>query len=485
MIQPQLQALMTLASLPKEWEEIVTIITSQTPFPDLKPSMICRVVIDHFETRNSLHRTGKSLHANKISTIKRKCDQPPCFKKQQEGQQQRKPDSNDQQQPHRQRSQRGSGCGKGKGKQRDTGHSHVASMVVLTPSLPPPTSHTISHLSSNPTTCTVTEESGSSRSSGSWPSVNKAFTLAERMGVTPTTQTVKTLEECMGDYDTLVQANRQYNDYDLDLESDIDMSWPVKRRTSSMQTNDGHADYASTSEQMISAFTELSFTDDFSETGSSAKENCAPTPPYVDPHSVNAGALEEQLMDVVGLTLGLSLDDTERYPLQDLPVPICPRPRITEGMRCNGAVLYSEVSVALDPEYIRPGYTQEDLQALQCAVDISQDRTYIHKNDVERYMDKHAVTSHEAWAHLTELKRKYNEDADCLDKLVTQTRAPTPCVSEDGDEPLDWGSDGEYVSLTSHTSCANYCTVSHPQPLKLEGDLYKYSDTIVVLKRLD
>jgi hypothetical protein len=57
-IQPQLQALMTLASLPKEWEEIVTIITSQTLFPDLEPSLIRRVVIDHFETKNSLRRTG-------------------------------------------------------------------------------------------------------------------------------------------------------------------------------------------------------------------------------------------------------------------------------------------------------------------------------------------------------------------------------------------------------------------------------------------
>jgi hypothetical protein len=101
-------------------------------------------------------------------------------------------------------------------------------------------------------------------------------------------------------------------------------------------------------------------------------------------------------------------------------------------MRRNGAVLYSEVSVALDPEYIRPSYTQEDLQALQCAVDVLQDCNYIHKNDVEQYMDKHAVTSREAWAHLIELKRKYNEDADRLDELVTQTRAPTPCVSEDG-----------------------------------------------------
>jgi hypothetical protein len=206
MIQPQLQVLMTLASLPKEWEEIVTIIVSQTPFPDLSPSMIHCVVVDHFETKNSLCRTGKSLHANKISAVKHKCDQPPCFKKQQEGQQQRKPDSDVQQQPHRQHGQRGSGRSrdKGKGKQHATGHSHIASMAVLTPSLPPPSSHTISHLSSNPITCTVTEESGSSWSSGSWPSVNKAFTLAEWMGVTPTTQTVKMLEECMGDYDTLV-----------------------------------------------------------------------------------------------------------------------------------------------------------------------------------------------------------------------------------------------------------------------------------------
>jgi hypothetical protein len=149
-IQPQLQALMTLASLPKEWEEIVTIITSQTPFPDLEPSLIRQVVIDHFETKNSLRCTGKSLHVNKISAVKCKRDQPPRFKKQEERQQQRNPDSNDKQQPHWQCGQRGSGRGKGKGKQRDTGHSHVALMVVLTPALPPHTSHTISHLSPNP-----------------------------------------------------------------------------------------------------------------------------------------------------------------------------------------------------------------------------------------------------------------------------------------------------------------------------------------------
>jgi hypothetical protein len=306
-IQPQLQALMTLAALPKEWEDIVTIITSQQDFPSLRPDLIRRVVIDHYETKHSLRRSGKPHQASKISAVKRKRDQPPRFKKQQESQQQRKPDSDDKQQPHRQRGQRGSGCGKGKGKQRATGHSHLASLAVLTPALPPPTSHTISHFTSNPTTRTITEDAESSRSSGTWPSVNKAFTLAEWMGVTPTTQTVKTLEEHLGDYDTLVRANRQSDDYDSDSESDIDMSRPVKRCTSSVLMESGHADYMSSGEQTISAFTELSFADDFSELGPSDQENRAPTPPYVDPHTVNCGALEEQLMDVVVVTYDVSI----------------------------------------------------------------------------------------------------------------------------------------------------------------------------------
>ena len=221
-------------------------------------------------------------------------------------------------QPHKQRGSRGSGRGKGKGKQRPTGHSHIASMAVLTPALPPPTSHTITHIgSSSTTTQMVTEAAGSSRTPGLYPSVNHALSLAERLGVTPTTQTVKTHEERLGDFDTLVRANR-YDEFE-DSDVDIDMSQPAKRRSSEL-TLDGHKDIESIGEQTPSAFESLSMTDDYSEIGFSDKENRAPTPPYVDPRAVDCGGLEEQLMDVVGLTLGLSLDDTERYPSRISPL---------------------------------------------------------------------------------------------------------------------------------------------------------------------
>src|SRR6201996_7100817 len=98
---------------------------------------------------------------------------------------------------------------------------------------------------------------------------------------------------------------------------DIDMSQPAKRCSSEL-TLDGHEDVESIGEQTLSAFESLSMTDDYSEISFSDKENRAPTPPYVDPRAVDCGGLKEQLMDVVGLTLGLLLDDTEQYPLQDI-----------------------------------------------------------------------------------------------------------------------------------------------------------------------
>ena len=101
------------------------------------------------------------------------------------------------------------------------------------------------------------------------------------------------------------------------------MSRPAKCRSSEL-TLDGHEDVESISEQTLSAFKSLSMTDDYSEIGFSNKENRAPTPPYVDPRAVDCGGLKEQLMDVVGLTLGLSLYDTERYPSQDItPSVMC------------------------------------------------------------------------------------------------------------------------------------------------------------------
>ena len=60
------------------------------------------------------------------------------------------------------------------------------------------------------------------------------------------------------------------------------MSWPAKHHSSEL-TLDGHEDVESIGEQTLSAFESLSMTDDYSEIGFSNKENCVPTPPYVDP----------------------------------------------------------------------------------------------------------------------------------------------------------------------------------------------------------
>ena len=384
-IQPTLQGLIALTNMPKEWEDVVTIINLAMSIQTISLKAIQPLVVNHYEMKHSI-QSGKSHQATKISVVKRKRDQPISFKKQQEGQQQRSPgsgsSSKDQQQHHKQRGSRGSGHGKGKGKQRPAGHSHIASMVVLTPALPPPTLHTIAHIGpSSITTRTVTEEAGSSRTPGLYPSVNHALSLAERLGVTPTTQTVKMLEERLGDFDTLVQVNH-YDEFE-DLDVDIDMSWPAKHHSSEL-TLDGHEDVESIGEQTLSAFESLSMTDDYSEIGFSDKENRVPTPPYIDPWTVDCGGLKEQLMDVVGLTLGLLLDDTKRYPLQDITPSLSRKcPHLSKKMCQNGATLLDEEEVTLDSSFIEPGMTCEDIQALQYAHMLSQDRNFIHPNEVE------------------------------------------------------------------------------------------------------
>jgi hypothetical protein len=317
-------------------------------------------------------------------------------------------------------------------------------MAILTPALSPPTSHKITHFGSSSTdTHIVTEEPGPSRTSGLYPSVNTALTLAEQLDVHPTIQTMKTLEERTGDFDTLVRANCQYEDYDLE-ESDIDMLRPVKRHTSSVLTYDGHADCESNSEQVTSPLTVLSFADDFSEIGLTNQENRAPTPPYVDPHTVNCGDLQQELMDVVGLTLGLSLDDTERYPLQDLPVPPSTPPRITASMRKNGTTLLSKTVVTLKDSEIEPGMTWDEVQAHQHQVTMSKDHLYIHPNEVERYMENHPnchITSKQAWTECRELCHKYFKEKDCLAAMAPPTDLLIE-LTRSAYKELDRGCDG-------------------------------------------
>ena len=141
---------------------------------DLNLAIVHQAVVAQHKTEvnHGQHPSkGATKTANKISAVKRKHNNPRFSK--QGGQQQPSTSSgpSSQQQPHRQRSSRGSGKNckdKGKGKAKQTqGHSHVTSVAVLDSltthitsdaSLPSPTTHTITHIgSSGVTTCTVKE----------------------------------------------------------------------------------------------------------------------------------------------------------------------------------------------------------------------------------------------------------------------------------------------------------------------------------------
>ena len=84
-IQPTLQGLIALANMPKEWEDVVTIINSAMTIQNIALKEIRSLVVNHYETKHSI-RSSKSHQATKISAVKRKRDQPTSFKKQQESQ---------------------------------------------------------------------------------------------------------------------------------------------------------------------------------------------------------------------------------------------------------------------------------------------------------------------------------------------------------------------------------------------------------------
>src|SRR3984885_5518671 len=293
-IQNQYQALIALAALPPKWETQIAIITSSIGLEELDLNDVRDAIVAQYETETNRGQHKQAQNAQKISAIKHKRKRGNPSFNQQENQQQRRPSqsspnsSGNQQQP-RQRGTRGSGRGKakGKGKQRDQpAHSHIASVAAL----PPPTSHTIAHIgSSSMTQRVVSEASPSTRTSGSYPSLNKALTLAERLEVKPTIQTVKTLEQRFAEFDDVVRSRSNYNyDEEYDSEMDIDMSQSISSRKPA-QTESDIGDIPSESE-LCSAFDCLE-----TESNDSNKENRALTPEYIDPGSI--ADLQDQFKD--------------------------------------------------------------------------------------------------------------------------------------------------------------------------------------------
>ena len=68
----------------------------------------------------------------------------------------------------------------------------------------------------------VSEASPSIRTSGSYPSLNKALTLAECLEVKPTIQTDKTLEQHLVEFDDVVRSHCNYN-YNEEYNSEMDI----------------------------------------------------------------------------------------------------------------------------------------------------------------------------------------------------------------------------------------------------------------------
>ena len=108
-----------------------------------------------------------------------------------------------------------------------------------------------------------------SRTSGPYPSLNKARTLAERLEVTPTIQTVKPLEQHFLEFNVEVRTQSNYNhDKEYDSDVDIDMSQSVtSHKPAQTETN---IDNLSSSElfELCSALDSLE-----TESNDSNKEN--------------------------------------------------------------------------------------------------------------------------------------------------------------------------------------------------------------------
>src|SRR6202046_4814307 len=297
-VKDPLQALIALAALPPKWEPLIPIICSNVNIEDLDLSDVSTAVISQYETEsNRGQHKGTAHNAQKISAVKRKRENP-RFTKQGNSQQPSGSNSTNQQQPFRQRGSRGSGQNhknKGKGKQSSgVGHSHVASVAVvdLPPThiaseaaLPSPTTHNVLHIGTSGTTKrTIQQSSPVESTTGFYPLVNKALSLAEWLDVPATVQTVKTLEQRFADFDQQIRPRlNTFMDEEDDEDFDVDMS-----HSTSLQTID-HDDWSSESSNALG----LDFGDLTIEDGGSDKENRAPTPAYVDPSSLESNSQEE------------------------------------------------------------------------------------------------------------------------------------------------------------------------------------------------
>ena len=198
-IPSQIQAMIALSALPQKWEVLVPVIIQTVNLDDLDLGEVREAVVAQWQTENARtanngNKKDKKQHnTNKLSNVKCKRGDP-SFSIQQQGdnQQQQQQQNNGDYKP----CQRGScGKGKGKGKGNNSGHAHI-SHVADVASLTALTSATIAQVGpSGINKHTITSFAPKERKPGPYKSLDEALDTADCLGVTPTTQTVKTLEQ--------------------------------------------------------------------------------------------------------------------------------------------------------------------------------------------------------------------------------------------------------------------------------------------------
>ena len=160
---------------------------------EVREAVVAQWQTENARTANNGNKKDKKQHnANKLSNVKHKRGDP-SFSNQRQGDNQQQQQQNNGDYKPRQCGSHGKGKGKGKGNNSRHAHiSHVANVASLTA----PTSATIAQVGpSGINKRTITSSVPKERKPGPYKSLDEALDTADHLGITPTTQTVKTLEQ--------------------------------------------------------------------------------------------------------------------------------------------------------------------------------------------------------------------------------------------------------------------------------------------------
>ena len=189
-----IQAMIALSALPQKWEVLVPVITQTNELERLSLGDVHEAIVAQWQTEASRHsgnKDKKPQHTNKLSNVKHKRSDP-SFSNQQQGNNQQQ-----QQQNGDKPCQCGKRSGKGKGKGKSDGHTHAhISHIANVASIAPPTTSTVVQMGpSGIQKRTITFTAPKECIPGPYKALNEALDTTDTEGITPTIQTVKTLEQ--------------------------------------------------------------------------------------------------------------------------------------------------------------------------------------------------------------------------------------------------------------------------------------------------